>query len=105
MAPHEGGRWDVGTKDDEVYLGRMSEDDERLFEDLLSPDAARELAGLLTKYADRADDFEPSDEKKDDHSDDSDEDGDDEDDGDDDEDGDEDNYTKDRDKKEKDKSD
>ncbi|ORW94384.1 hypothetical protein AWB92_11570 [Mycobacterium sp. IEC1808] len=55
MPGHEGGRWDVGTKDDAVYLERVSESDERLFDDLLAADEARELSGLLTKYADKLD--------------------------------------------------
>ncbi|ORA15666.1 hypothetical protein [Mycobacterium arosiense] len=55
MVGHEGGRWDVGAEGDAVYLERISEGDERLFDDLLSPQEAREFAGLLTKYADKAD--------------------------------------------------
>ena len=55
MVGHEGGRWDVATKDDGVYVERISESDERLFDDLLAPEEARELAGLLTKYADKLD--------------------------------------------------
>jgi hypothetical protein len=61
MVRHEGGRWDVGTKNDAVYLERISESDERLFDDLLAPEEARELAGLLTKYADKLDKSEDSD--------------------------------------------
>jgi hypothetical protein len=53
MVRHEGGRWDVGTKDNAVYLERISGSDERLFDDSLAPEEARELAGLLTKYADK----------------------------------------------------
>ena len=55
MVGHEGGRWDVGAKNDAVYLERISESDERLFDDSLEPAEARELAGLLTKYADKVD--------------------------------------------------
>jgi hypothetical protein len=55
MVRHEGARWDVGAKDNAVYLERISESDERLFDDLLAPEEARELAGLLTKYADKLD--------------------------------------------------
>jgi len=55
MVRHEGGRWDVGTKDNAVYLERISGSDERLFDDSLAPEEARELAGLLTKYADKLD--------------------------------------------------
>ena len=61
MVRHEGGRWDVGTKNNAVYLERISESDERLFDDLLAPEEARELAGLLTKYADKLDESEDSD--------------------------------------------
>ena len=69
MVRHEEGRWDVGTKNNAVYLERISESDERLFDDLLAPEEARELAGLLTKYADKLDESEDSD--KSDKSDDS----------------------------------
>ena len=61
MVRHEGGRWDVGTKNNAVYVERISESDERLFDDLLAPEEARELAGLLTKYADKSDDSDDSD--------------------------------------------
>jgi hypothetical protein len=60
MVRHEGARWDVGAKDDAVYLERISESDERLFDDLLAPEEARELAGLLTKHADKLDESEVS---------------------------------------------
>jgi hypothetical protein len=53
MVHHEGGRWDVGTKNNAIHLERISESDERLFDDVLAPEEARELAGLLTKYADK----------------------------------------------------
>jgi hypothetical protein len=69
MVRHEGGRWDVGSQNNAVYLERISESDERLFDDLLAPEEARELAGLLTKYADKLDESEDSD--KSDKSDDS----------------------------------
>jgi hypothetical protein len=62
---HEGGRWDVGTKNNAVYVERISESDERLFDDLLAPEEARELAGLLTKYADESDESEDSDDADD----------------------------------------
>ena len=65
MDRHEGGRWDVGTKNNAVYLERISESDERLFDDLLAPEEARELAGLLTKYADKLDESEGSDKSDD----------------------------------------
>ncbi|HUE31615.1 MAG TPA: hypothetical protein VMQ38_01585 [Mycobacterium sp.] len=61
MVRHEGGRWDVGTKNDAVYLERISESDERLFDDSLEPAEARELAGLLTKYADKLDSSDDTD--------------------------------------------
>jgi hypothetical protein len=52
MAQDEGGRWDVSIKSDAVYLERFSDDDERVFDELLAPDEARRLAALLTKFAD-----------------------------------------------------
>ena len=61
MVRHEGGRWDVGTKDNAVYLERISGSDERLFDDSLAPEEARELAGLLTKYADKLNESDKSD--------------------------------------------
>ena len=60
MVRHEGGRWDVGVEDNAVYLQRISESDEELFDDLLTPEEARQLAGLLTKYADKLDESEDS---------------------------------------------
>jgi hypothetical protein len=60
MVNHQGGRWDVGTEGNAVYLERISESDERLFEDSMSPEEARALAGLLTKYADKAEASEDS---------------------------------------------
>jgi hypothetical protein len=62
---HEGGRWDVGTKNNAVYVERISESDERLFDDSLAAAEARELAGLLTKYADKLDETEDSDKSDD----------------------------------------
>jgi hypothetical protein len=53
MVRDEGGRWDVSTEEDEVYVERIS-DGEQEYEDWLSPDEARALAGLLMKYADEA---------------------------------------------------
>jgi hypothetical protein len=61
MVRHEGGRWDVGIEDNAVYLERISESDEELFDDLLAPEEARRLAGLLTKYADKLDESDDSD--------------------------------------------
>jgi hypothetical protein len=65
MVGQDGGRWDVGAKNNAVYLERISESDERLFDDLLAPEEARELAGLLTKYADKLDKSEDSDKSSD----------------------------------------
>jgi hypothetical protein len=65
MARDEGGRWDVGLKDRAVHVERVSEDDKSLFDDLLAPDEARELAGLLTKFADKVEETEDSDETED----------------------------------------
>ncbi|MBV8785578.1 MAG: hypothetical protein JOZ00_02700 [Mycobacterium sp.] len=65
MASNEGGRWDVGAKDNAVYVSRISGDDEKVFEDLLSPAEARDLAGLLTKYADKSEKSEKSEDAKD----------------------------------------
>ncbi|MBW0012299.1 hypothetical protein [Mycobacterium sp.] len=53
MASEQDGRWDVSIKSDAVCLERVSDGDKRLFEDLLAPEEARELAGLLTKFADK----------------------------------------------------
>ena len=61
MVDHEGGRWDVGSKGNAVLIERISDSDKRLFGDSLAPDDARELAGLLTKYADKADESDDSD--------------------------------------------
>ena len=90
MAEPEGGQWNVATKEDTVYLERVSEDSDQLFEDLLAPEEARELARLLTKHADaisesggspKDDDSEDDDDSDDDDSeDDSDDDSDDDDD-------------------------
>jgi hypothetical protein len=79
MARHEGGRWDVGSKNNAVYLQRVSESDEQLFDDLLAPEEARELAELLRKFADKAEESEDSDDEDSDDEDSDDEDSDDED--------------------------
>jgi hypothetical protein len=65
MASQNGGRWDVGLKKKAVHLERISDGDESLFDDLLEPDEARELAGLLTKFADKAEESDDSDEADD----------------------------------------
>jgi hypothetical protein len=54
MVRQEQGRWDVSVKSNAVCLERISDGDKQLFEDLLAPEEARALAGLLTKYADKA---------------------------------------------------
>jgi len=103
MVHQEGGRWDVGVENNAVYLERVSESDEQLFDDALEPDEARQLAGLLTKYADKLDearesgDADEDDEDEDDDEDDSedeDEDGDSDDDDEDDSDDDSDDDSK-----------
>jgi hypothetical protein len=65
MVRHEGGRWDIGIEDNAVYLERISESDEELFDDLLTPEEARQLAGLLAKYADKLDESDDSDDSDD----------------------------------------
>lgn len=66
MVDQEGGRWDVGIEKNAVHLERISDSDKRLFDDSLTPDEARQLAELLNKFADKAeesDDSEDSDKK------------------------------------------
>src|SRR5262245_58407792 len=89
MAEQRGGQWNVAVKENEVYLERVSEDNERLFDDSLAPEEARQLARLITKHADKINesgaatkDEDPDDEDSDEDSDD--EDSDDDDDSDDD---------------------
>jgi hypothetical protein len=55
MVRKEGSRWDVGTKDNAITLERFDDSDERVSEDVLEVDEARELAALLTKHADKLD--------------------------------------------------
>ncbi|SEH79387.1 hypothetical protein SAMN04489835_4203 [Mycolicibacterium rutilum] len=62
----DGGRWDVGAKDGVVLVERRSEDNEQLFTDRLEPEDARQLAGLLTKFADKAETAAPRDDDSDD---------------------------------------
>jgi hypothetical protein len=64
MVRHEGGRWDVGMKDAAVYVERVSDSDECVFEDSLTAEEARKVAGLLTKYADKLDEERESDESE-----------------------------------------
>ena len=70
MVRHEGARWDVSIKDNAVYVERISDSDKRLFDDSLASEEARDLAELLTKYADKLDESGDSDDS--DESDDSD---------------------------------
>ncbi|WAJ46505.1 hypothetical protein OK015_08600 [Mycobacterium sp. Aquia_216] len=72
MGSHEGGRWDIEIENNAVHVERISDSDEQVFEDFLSSEEARNLAGLLTKFADKLDESEGSD-SSDDESDDSDE--------------------------------
>jgi hypothetical protein len=81
MVRPQGGRWVVSTKDNGVYVERVSESDESVLEDSLTAGEARELAGLLTKYADKLD--ESADSGETDDSEDSDDDSEDSDDSDD----------------------
>ena len=53
MVSREEGRWDVSIKSNAVCLERISDGDKQLFEDLLAPEEARELAKLLTKFAEK----------------------------------------------------
>lgn len=53
MARQQEGRWDVGIKDNAVFLQRVSQGDEQLFADSLASEEACELAALLTKFADK----------------------------------------------------
>ncbi len=101
MVHQEGGRWDVGVENNAVYVERISESDEQLFDDALEPEEARQLAGLLTKYADKLDEARESgksDEDDDDDDDDDDEDDDNDEDDDDDDDDEDDDDAEDSDK-------
>lgn len=62
MGSHEGGRWDIEIENNAVHVERISDGDEQVFEDFLSSEEARELAGLLTKFADELDEDEDEDE-------------------------------------------
>lgn len=53
MVRQKGSRWDVGTKDNVITLERFDDSDERVSEDVLEVEEARELAALLTKHADK----------------------------------------------------
>jgi hypothetical protein len=52
MVEQQGGQWNVATKENEVYLERVTDDGELLFDESLDPAEARQLARLLTKHAD-----------------------------------------------------
>jgi hypothetical protein len=66
MAEREGGQWNVAVKNNAVRLERVSESGERLYDDLLEPDEARQLGELLTKHAGKAGESDESDEPEDD---------------------------------------
>ncbi|OCB20861.1 hypothetical protein A5674_04400 [Mycobacterium malmoense] len=66
MVRQEGGRWDVGIKDKAVYLERVSDGDERVFDDSLDSGEARKLAELLTKFADKLDNSNDDEDDEDD---------------------------------------
>lgn len=66
MARTEGSRWDVGTKDNVITLERFDDSDERVSEDELKVEEARELAALLTKHADKIDSAEEKDDSEND---------------------------------------
>ena len=61
MAEKEGGQWDVGVKDNVVFVARLNDDGERVFEDQLAPEEARHLAELLRKYSGKVDESKPDD--------------------------------------------
>lgn len=65
MARKEGSRWDVGTKDDTITLERFDDSNDRVSEDVLEVDEARELAALLTKHADKLESSDKGDSKDD----------------------------------------
>ena len=69
MTRQEGSRWDVGTKDNAVTLERFDDSNERVSEDVLEAEEARELAALLTKHADKLDSSDADDSKGKDDSD------------------------------------
>ncbi|GBG36724.1 hypothetical protein [Mycobacterium montefiorense] len=61
MASQEGSRWDVSIKSNAICLERISADEDQVSEDSLAAEEARELAGLLTKFADKLDESGDSD--------------------------------------------
>ena len=69
MVRQEGSRWDVGTKDNAITLERFDDNDERVSEDVLEVEEARELAALLTKHADKLDSSNEDDSNDEDDSD------------------------------------
>ena len=68
MVRQEGSRWDIGTKDNAITLERFDDDDERVSADVLEVAEARELAGLLTKFADELDSSDADDSQDEDDS-------------------------------------
>lgn len=54
MADREGGQWNVSRKKNAVYLERVSESGEQLFDASLEPEEASQLAALLAKHADKS---------------------------------------------------
>jgi hypothetical protein len=66
MARQEGSRWDVGTKDNVITLERFDDSNERVSEDVLQVEEARDLAALLTKHADKLDSSDEDDSKDED---------------------------------------
>ncbi|MEZ0351100.1 hypothetical protein [Mycobacterium sp. pR1184] len=65
MADQEGSRWDVSIKSNAVCLERISDKEDQVFEDSLSAQEAKQLAALLTKFADKLDESEDSDDSDD----------------------------------------
>jgi hypothetical protein len=65
MGSHEGGRWDVEIENNAVHVERISDADKQVFEDFLASEEARELAGLLTKFADQLDQAGDADDSED----------------------------------------
>jgi len=68
MVRQEGSRWDIGIEDNAITLERFDDDDERVSMDVLEAEEARELAGLLTKFADKLDSSDPDDSQDEDDS-------------------------------------
>ena len=60
MVEQQSGQWNVATKENEVYLERVTDDGKRIYDEALDPGEARELARLLTKHADGISDSDDS---------------------------------------------